>query len=131
VRGMVTPGTTEKRKAQTPKLAQARQMRHAPVSMEKLFWSMVRNRQLGGFKFKRQVPIGPYIADFVCLEAKLIVELDGPFHDARKVYDAKRDAYLTERGFRVVRLTNDYFAGDASTALLIVDRALRSGTPSP
>jgi very-short-patch-repair endonuclease len=128
---MVTSNTVEKRKAGSTNKARARQMRSTPVSAEKLFWSMVRNRKLDGYKFKRQHPVGPYIADFVCLEERLIVELDGPFHAARQTYDAARDEFLREKGFRVIRLTNDDFGGDAATALLIVKHALVSGTPSP
>lgn len=70
----------------------ARAMRHKPVEIEKLFWWEVRNRKLAGYKFKRQVLIGPYIADFVCLEHRLVVELDGPFHAAKQAYDERRDA---------------------------------------
>ncbi|HEV2562821.1 MAG TPA: DUF559 domain-containing protein [Rhizomicrobium sp.] len=128
---MVTPRTIQKRKSGSTGLARARRMRSKPVSAEKLFWSMVRNRKLGGYKFKRQYPIGPYIADFVCLEERLIVELDGPFHAARQTYDAARDEFLRSKGFRVIRLTNDDFGGDAATALLIVKHALVSATPSP
>ena len=131
MRGVVTERTLEKRKTGSANKARARQMRRKPVSMEKLFWSMVRNRKLGGYKFKRQFSIGPYIADFVCLEEKLIVELDGPFHVGRKAYDEARDAFLHAQGFRVIRLTNDYFAGDAATALMIVKHALETSTPSP
>lgn len=55
-------------------------------------------------KFRRQVPIGPYIVDFLCLRHRLIVEADGPFHTAER--DAVRDAWLAERGFRVLRFKN-------------------------
>ncbi len=78
VRGMVKAYTEDKRDALSANRNRAKAMRHEPVLTEKLFWSIARNRQLDGFKFKRQVLIGPYIADFVCAECKLIVELDGP-----------------------------------------------------
>ncbi len=128
---MVKRDTIEKRKDSTTNRTRAREMRSKPVAMEKLFWSLVRNRKLDGFKFKRQFPIGTYIADFVCVEGRLIVELDGPFHVGRKSYDEKRDAFLREKGFRVIRLTNDDFVGDAGIALMIVRDALVAGTPSP
>jgi very-short-patch-repair endonuclease len=128
---MVKPDTIEKRKNTIINRTRAREMRTNPVAMEKLFWSMVRNRQLAGYKFKRQFPIGPYIADFVCVEEKLIVELDGPFHAGRKSYDEKRDEFLRKKGFRIIRLTNNDFADNAGIALLIVKDALVSGTPSP
>jgi len=106
-------------------------MRHEPVVLEKLFWSEVRNRKLGAYKFKRQVLIGPYIADFVCLEHKLIVELDGPFHAQRAAYDAERDAFLQGMAYRVLRFPNTYAADDIGIVLLTVKHALDTSTPSP
>jgi very-short-patch-repair endonuclease len=84
-------------------------MRHVPTEAEKKFWWIVRAHRLGGYKFKRQYPIGRYIADFVCLEAKLIVELDGGQHAGQKDYDAARDAFLQAKGFTVWRLWNPDF----------------------
>ncbi len=66
----------------------------------------MRDRRLGGHKFKRQVLIGSYIVDFVCIERELIVELDGGQHAERRVYDEKRDAFLRAQGFRVIRVRN-------------------------
>ena len=131
MRGMVKPDTIEKRKDSTTNRTRAREMRRDPVAMEKLFWSMVRNRKLDGYKFKRQFPIGPYIADFVCVEERVIVELDGPFHAERKSYDEKRDRFLITKGFRVIRLTNNDFADNAGIALMIVRDALVTKAPSP
>ena len=131
VRGMVGPGTETKRQARQPNRQRAKRMRHEPVTMEALFWSPVRNRKLGGYKFKRQHPIEGYIADFVCLERKLIVELDGPFHAARKGYDAARDARLNSLGYRILRFTNEDLAGDPAVTLHIVRHALDTATPSP
>ena len=104
-------------------------MRHKPVNTEKFFWSEVRNRKLGGFRFKRQVPIGGYIVDVACLEEELIVELDGPLHHA--VYDANRDAKLRPLGYRVLRFTNDEFGTDFAMGFAIILHALRGGAPSP
>ena len=126
---MVKESTKELRIARGGLEKRAKEMRHNPVATEKLFWSMVRNRQIGGFKFRRQVPIGSYIADFVCMERRLIVELDGPFHEGRERYDAARDAFLRGEGFRVMRFTNEDFAGDAAIVLRAIEHAL--GTPSP
>jgi very-short-patch-repair endonuclease len=79
-------------------------MRRNPSVTERKLWRLLRDRHLDGLKFRRQVPIGPYFADFLCLSAKLIVEADGPLHD--EAYDAKRDAFLRSRGFRVLRFPN-------------------------
>ena len=66
-------------------------------------WYLLRGRQLNGFKFRRQVPLGRYFADFACLEAKLVVEVDGPQHGEQRPYDARRDRRLGAMGFRVLR----------------------------
>jgi len=84
-------------------------MRHAPTEAEEKFWWMVGDRRPGGHKFKRQHPIGHYIADFVCVETKLIVELDGSQHAEQREYDAAGDAFFASAGFRVVRFWNIEF----------------------
>jgi very-short-patch-repair endonuclease len=72
---------------------------------ERKLWSIVRNRQLGGAKFVRQLPVGPYVADFACRDANLIVEVDGGQHAGSKS-DARRTAVLATFGYRVVRFWN-------------------------
>jgi very-short-patch-repair endonuclease len=71
----------------------------------KLWWQL-RSRQLFGLKFKRQVPVGPYIVDFMCEEFGLVVEVDGDTHAHQIAYDTRRDAYLNAAGFYVVRFAN-------------------------
>ena len=83
----------------------ARQMRREPVLYERRLWAILRDRRLEGLKFRRQMVLGRYIADFVCLRHRLIVEADGPQHDDR-IEDAERDAWLREQGFRVLRFPN-------------------------
>jgi len=82
----------------------AKRMRHEPATMERKLWAILRDRRLEGLKFRRQVVIGPYVADFVCMRHRLIVEADGPFHHAER--DAVRDEWLRSRGFRVLRFKN-------------------------
>ncbi|MFN3558234.1 MAG: endonuclease domain-containing protein [Brevundimonas sp.] len=82
----------------------AKRMRREPAVHERKLWRLLRDRRLEGLKFRRQVVIGPYVADFVCLRHRLIVEADGPFHDAER--DAVRDAWLAAQGFRVLRFPN-------------------------
>ena len=77
----------------------ARELRHNATEAEQLLWECLRSRRLAGFKFRRQTPIGRYIVDFCCVEARLIVELDGGQHQDQQGYDAARDAWLRERGF--------------------------------
>ena len=85
----------------------ARNLRKSQTDAEKLLWSRLRNRQLEGCKFRRQQIVGPYIADFLCLEPKLIVELDGGQHAEQKEQDEKRTQYLRSLGYRVLRFWNN------------------------
>jgi very-short-patch-repair endonuclease len=84
----------------------ARELRHDQTDAERKFWEQLRNRRLAGFKFQRQHPIGRYIADFVCIEKQLIVESDGAQHAKRESYDAERAAFLSIKGYRVLRFWN-------------------------
>jgi very-short-patch-repair endonuclease len=83
----------------------ARTLRNAMSNAEAKLWQELRLRQLDGVRFRRQHPIGRYIADFVCLEKRLIVEVDGEqhAHEAHAAHDARRDAWLTAEGYRVMR----------------------------
>jgi very-short-patch-repair endonuclease len=103
--------------------ANAKRMRRAPSSTERMLWRLLRNRRLEQLKFRRQVPIGRYVADFICLRHRLIVEADGPLHD--EVHDAERDAWLNGQGFRVLRIANDTITKTPERMLeLIVAAAL-------
>jgi len=84
----------------------ARQLRRNPTEVERLLRQRLRFWQVGGFKFRRQQPLGNYIADFVCLEGRLIVEIDGGQHADQKDYDKKRDAWLRDQDFIVLRFWN-------------------------
>jgi very-short-patch-repair endonuclease len=106
--GASAPGEGEaaRVKASNPKTKRARTLRSDVTDAERKLWSILRNRKLSGHKFRRQVPIGPYVADFLCFEARLIVEADGRQH-AEAASDAKRDAWLGEQGFTVIRFWNN------------------------
>ena len=84
----------------------ARALRRRPTRTEHLFWQRVRNRRFFDYKFRRQHWLGIYIADFVCLERKLIVELDGGQHALQTVRDRARDEAFARRGFQVIRYWN-------------------------
>jgi very-short-patch-repair endonuclease len=90
-----------------PKLEFSRELRKSQTPFESLLWSMLRSRRFEGFKFRRQHVIGPYIADFCCLNPKVIVELDGGQHAEREAYDKRRTAYLEKKGFKVIRVWNN------------------------
>ncbi len=83
----------------------ARELRRDGTEAERYLWNRLRSRQLGGFKFRRQATVGPYIADFLCVEARLIIEADGGQHTVDS--DAKRAAYLKAQGLRVLRFWNN------------------------
>jgi len=85
----------------------ARSLRKNQTDVEQIVWKHLRNRQLYNCKFRRQFPIDPYIVDFVCLELKLIIELDGGQHACRIDYDNQRGLFLEQRGFKVIRFWNN------------------------
>lgn len=86
-------------------------MRREPTDVDHKLWQTLHSRRLDGIKFRHQYNLDPYIVDFVCLSAKLIVELDGSQH-AESGYDAIRDAELKRRGFRVLRFWNEDVSKD-------------------
>jgi len=87
-------------------------MRHEPTEAEHRLWQILRAKRLAGYKFKRQLVIDHYIADFVCPQHRLIVEADGGQHLESK-YDERRDAYLKGQGFRILRIWNtDIFTNE-------------------
>src|SRR5690606_27853089 len=93
---------------------------------EKKLWSALRDRRFAAYKFRRQVPVGPYVADFICFEARLIVELDGSQH-AQSAHDATRDAWLANQDFLVKRFWNDEVVRNLDSVLdtiaaVVVDR---------
>ncbi|WP_454832750.1 endonuclease domain-containing protein [Pseudoxanthomonas wuyuanensis] len=85
----------------------ARKLRNGATDAERHLWQHLRLKQLADFKFRRQLPIAGYIADFVCLEAKLIVELDGGQHSGQIAYDEHRTRALQAKGYRILRYWND------------------------
>ena len=85
----------------------ARKLRRNSTDAELKLWYFLRNRNLVGYKFRRQHPLPPYVVDFVCIEAKLIVELDGGQHLERIPHDEKRTAFLKSKGYCVIRFWND------------------------
>ncbi|MFM8748445.1 MAG: endonuclease domain-containing protein [Aestuariivirga sp.] len=87
----------------------ARKLRREASKAEGILWKALRNRQLEGFKFVRQEPLGPYIVDFLCRSARLAVELDGATHSTEQEInrDQARTAWLNARGYRVIRFRNE------------------------
>ena len=111
----------------------ARAQRREPTQAEAILWAALRDRSLDGWKFRRKVPLGIYVADFVCLPARLIVELDGaPHQDAEQVeHDRRRDAWLREQGFQVLRFPNDMVLGGGGDLVLQAVRGALSAGSAP
>ncbi len=104
--------------------ARARRLRSNSTDAEMKLWQFLRRRQLAGFRFRRQVPLAGFIADFACLEKNLIVELDGGKHVARARYDAQRTEALEVLGYRVLRYWNDAVMKQMPEVLEDILRAL-------
>ncbi len=100
----------------------AARLRREQTDVEQRFWLAVRNRRLDGAKFRRQATIGRYVVDFLCVEARLIVELDGGQHDVS--VDADRTDFLEARGYRVLRFWNNDVLENLEGVLLVVSEAL-------
>jgi len=108
----------------------ARRLRKTPTDAEKRLWSCIREKQLDGFRFRRQQSIGDYVADFFCPQAKLIVEVDGGQH-ADSARDDVRTQWLESQGYRVVRFWNNDVLGNTDGVVERILEALRAGPPTP
>ena len=104
----------------------ARQLRARQTEAERLLWYLLRDRRLNGAEFRRQVPIGNYIVDFVCQEAKLVVELDGGQHADQVAYDTARTEWLVSVGYRVLRFWNNDLTENEEGVLTAIYNELES-----
>jgi very-short-patch-repair endonuclease len=111
-------------------LQRAQQLRRDMTEAEKLLWRHLRGGQIGGAKFRRQQPIGPYIADFVCQSSRLIVEADGSQHDENS-HDGQRDAWLRAKGYQILRFWNSDILTNIDGVLTAILAALTPPHPNP
>jgi very-short-patch-repair endonuclease len=116
------PGERRNR-ARTVKRAKA--LRRDMTDAELKLWAKLRRDQVEGLAFRKQVPIGPYVADFACLTRKLVIEVDGGQHDARKAEDDARTRWLESQGYRVLRFWNNEVLGNCEGVLTVIVAALR------
>ncbi len=107
----------------------ARILRKNMTDAERLMWKHLRNRRLDEWKFRRQHPIGKFIVDFVCLEKKLIVEVDGGQHAQNLEADAKRTEYLRQKGYRILRFWNNEVLQETESVLNSILLALSEYVP--
>lgn len=114
-------------------LQNARKLRGTQTDAENLLWLLLRDRRFCGFKFRRQHPVGRYILDFYCHEARLAIELDGGGHagDEQAEYDASRTKELEGASIRVLRFWNSAVLKDTDTVLEAIFGALLTPSPSP
>ncbi|MDR9891432.1 DUF559 domain-containing protein [Pseudenterobacter timonensis] len=109
----------------------AKKLRRAQTREEKRLWYLLRSRRFSLYKFRRQHPVGNYILDFACCEARLAVELDGGQHDERRDYDRRRTAWLRENGWMVIRFWNNELWQNEEAVLEEILVNLRRLLPSP
>jgi len=109
------------------KLERARRLRREMTPQERLLWGQLRDRRLAGAKFRKQMWLAGYIADFACTEARLVVEADGSQHDDDAEYDAQRERAFARLGWRTLRFWNNEITGNLEGVLTIIANAL----PSP
>ena len=111
----------------------ARRLRRDSTFPERLLWSKLRNRQMSGWKFRRQHPIGPYFADFVCSEAMLVIEIDGDTHgsDAQIARDQRRTRFMESEGWTVHRFWNADLTENVDGILWQIEDILKSISARP
>ena len=126
--------TSDQEKAKPDKLiVRARRLRQRQTEAEKLLWFHLRNKRLGGYKFRRQHPIDTYIVDFFCDAARIVIEIDGGGHTepSQIAYDNERTSQLEELGLRVMRFWNDDVLTNTNQVLEVILEAVASPCPSP
>ena len=111
-------------RAQSGNRDRARELRTAQTDAEGLLWSLLRSKQLCGLKFRRQHSIGPFVADFACLAHRVVVELDGDYHDHVPERDLQRQRFLEGQGWKVIRFANDDVFNDAEAVMRSIARQL-------
>ena len=121
-------------------LSRARALRHNQTPHEQSMWQALRAKRFAGYKFRRQQALGHYFVDFVCFSRRLIIELDGSQHADATDYDERRDAWLHQQGFRVLRVWNNEWTSQREVVMEVIWHALQVepsthlncvGTPSP
>ncbi|WGD31804.1 endonuclease domain-containing protein [Ancylobacter sp. WKF20] len=113
----------------TGKTSRARRLRKDQTDVESLLWSRLRDRRLEGWKFRRQAPVDRYVVDFLCVDAKLVIELDGGQHTAET--DEERTRMIEACGFLVIRFWNNDVLTNLDGVLLRILETLRGGAPHP
>ncbi|MDB5705449.1 MAG: methylase [Sphingomonas bacterium] len=114
-------------------LERQRRLRRERTEPEKRLWSHLRGRQVADLKFRQQVWLGPYIVDFFCAEARLVIELDGETHvePGAEAYDERRTAFIEAEGYRVRRFWNNDVMQNTEGVVAMIEEAARESAPHP
>lgn len=105
------------------KIRFAQRLRRNMTEAETVLWNAVRNRRCNNLKFRRQVPIAWYVVDFLCMEKSLVVEVDGGIHNDQKQYDSEREEDLQNKGYKILRFTNEQVLHDLPAVLITISEA--------
>ena len=100
-------------------------LRQNQTEAEVLLWHQLRDKRVGGLRFRRQYRLGPFIVDFVCLSARLVIEVDGPSHELTADADTRRTCWLEDQGFRVLRFSNDQVMCELAGVVQTIGAVLR------
>ena len=103
----------------------AKQQRKNPTEAEKIVWELLRNRRFNNYKFRRQQPVYRYIFDFVCIEKKIAIEIDGEIHRNTKEYDAEKDSFVKAAGFKILRIKNEVIEKSPDVFLDLLNRMIK------
>ena len=111
------------------RISKAQELRRESTDAERTLWVLLRSRRFDGWKFRRQVPVGHYIVDFVCFDARLIIEVDGGHHQEQVKYDEERTRWLTGEDFRVLRFWNNQVLAEIEPVqeAILVELGLSNG----
>jgi very-short-patch-repair endonuclease len=109
----------------------AKELRQSMTPAERILWERLRDRGLAGFKFRRQHPIGAYIVDFYCAEARLVIEIDGVIHCQQFEADAIRSRELEAQGYRILRFTNEQIETNIEIVLSTIEAVCQLKAPLP
>ncbi len=127
-KGPLSPRERDRERGSNKLFQRAKTMRTQASDAERLLWQHLRAHRLHGYKFRRQVVIEPYIVDFVCLEARLIIEADGGQHTERQNYDEQRTKKLESMGYKVIRFWNHEVLNRIDDVLGVILDALTDGS---
>lgn len=109
----------------------ARVLRKNMTDAERRLWYRLRDRRLGDWKFRRQHPVGPYIVDFICIDKKVVIEVDGGQHGENEEADLRRTAYLEKQGYRVMRFWNHEVLQETDAVMDTIFDTLEDLPPHP